>query len=396
MREAVVVAATRTAVGRAKRGSLRDTRPEDLLATVISEACARTPGLKKGEIDDVVIGCATPEAEQGMNVARIVTLMAGLPDTVPAQSINRFCSSGLQAIVIGAESIMCGFADVVIAGGVESMSFLPMSGVKPSPHPGLVDNFPEIYMPMGITAENVARRFNVRREDMDTFALRSHQKALAAIKAGKFKDEIVPVKTKVHPLDPKDRSGPKEIVFSTDECPRADTTLERLAALKPAFDPTGSVTAGNSSPVNDGAAAVMLMSRERAQKLGIRPMATFRYFAVAGVPPDIMGIGPAAAIPKLLKISGMKLEEFGLVELNEAFASQAIYCIRELGLNEEIVNVNGGAIALGHPLGATGAKLTATLLYEMARRNVRYGIVTMCIGGGMGAAGAFELENHKG
>ena len=231
---------------------------------------------------------------------------------------------------------------------------------------------------------------------MDTFALRSHQKALAAIKAGKFKDEIVPVKTKVHPLDPKDRSGPKEIVFSTDECPRADTTLERLAALKPAFDPTGSVTAGNSSPVNDGAAAVMLMSRERAQKLGIRPMATFRYFAVAGVPPDIMGIGPAAAIPKLLKISGMKLEEFGLVELNEAFASQAIYCIRELGLNEEIVNVNGGAIALGHPLGATGAKLTATLLYEMARRNVRYGIVTMCIGGGMGAAGAFELENHKG
>lgn len=396
MREAVVVAATRTAVGRAKRGSLRDTRPEDLLATVISEACARTPGLKKGEIDDVVIGCATPEAEQGMNVARIVTLMAGLPDTVPAQSINRFCSSGLQAIVIGAESIMCGFADVVIAGGVESMSFLPMSGVKPSPHPGLVDNFPEIYMPMGITAENVARRFNVSREDMDTFALRSHQKALAAIKAGKFKDEIVPVKTKVHPLDPKDRSGPKEIVFSTDECPRADTTLERLAALKPAFDPTGSVTAGNSSPVNDGAAAVMLMSRERAQKLGIRPMATFRYFAVAGVPPDIMGIGPAAAIPKLLKISGMKLEEFGLVELNEAFASQAIYCIRELGLNEEIVNVNGGAIALGHPLGATGAKLTATLLYEMARRNVRYGIVTMCIGGGMGAAGAFELENHKG
>jgi len=396
MREAVVVAAARTAVGRAKKGSLRDTRPEDLIATVIAELCNRTPGLKKKEIDDVVIGCAGPEGEQGMNIARVALLLAGLPDVVPGQTINRFCSSGLQAIAIGAQSIMCGFADVVIAGGVESMSSVPMTGVKPSPHLGMVENYPEIYTPMGITAENVARRFNISREDMDKFALKSHEKAIKAIKEGKFKDEIVPVKTKVYPLDPKDRSGPKEIVFDTDECPRADTSLEKLAALKPAFDPTGSVTAGNSSPLNDGAAAVVLMSREKAQKLEIKPMAAFRGYTAAGVPPDVMGIGPTAAVPKLLKITGMKLDDFGLIELNEAFASQSLYCIRKLGLNEEILNVNGGAIALGHPLGCTGAKLTTTILYEMARRNVRYGLVTMCIGGGMGAAGAFELENHKG
>ena len=396
MREAVVVAATRTAVGRAIKGSLRDTRPEDLLATVIAKVCNRTPRLKKKEVDDVVIGCAGPEGEQGMNIARVALLLAGLPDVVPGQTVNRFCSSGLQAIAIGAQSIMCGFADVVIAGGVESMSSVPMAGVKPSPHLGMVENHPEIYMPMGITAENVARRFKISRGDMDKFALRSHEKALKAIEEGKFKDEIVPVKTKVYPLDPKDRSGPKEIVFDTDECPRPGTNLEKLAALRPAFDPAGSVTAGNSSPLNDGAAAVMLMSREKAQKVGIKPVAAFRHFTAAGVPPDVMGIGPSAAVPKLLKMSGMKLEDFGLIELNEAFASQSIYCIRKLGMNEEIVNVNGGAIALGHPLGCTGAKLTTTILYEMARRKVRYGLVTMCIGGGMGAAGAFELEDHEG
>lgn len=394
MREAVVVAATRTAVGRATKGSLRDTRPEDLLATVLVEVCKRTPGLQKKDVDDVVIGCAAPEGEQGMNMARVGLLLAGLPDVVSGQTINRFCSSGLQAIAIGAQSIMCGFTDVVICGGVECTSTVPMTGVKMSPHPGIVENTPEVYTPMGITAENVARRFKISREDMDKFALHSHQKAVKAIKEGKFKDEIVPVKTKVFPLDPKDRSGPREIVFDTDECPRADTSLEKLASLKPAFDPTGSVTAGNSSPLNDGAAAVMLMSREKAQKVGVKPIGAFRCFVTAGVPPDVMGIGPSVAVPKLLKISGMKLEDFGLIEFNEAFASQAIYCMRKLGLNEEIFNVNGGAIALGHPLGATGAKLATSILYEMRRRKVRFGLVTMCVGGGMGAAGAFELENH--
>ena len=396
MREAVVVAATRTAVGRATKGSLRDTRPEDLLATVLAEVCKRTRGLQKKDVDDVVIGCSVPEGEQGMNIARMALLYGGLPDVVPGQTVNRACSSGLQAIAIGAQSIMCGFADVVIGGGVESTSTVPMTGVKMSPHPGIVENMPEVYTPMGITAENVARRFKITLEDMDKFALHSHEKAVKAIKEGKFKDEILPVKTKVYPLDPKDRSGPREIVFDTDECPRADTSLEKLASLKPAFDPTGSVTAGNSSPMNDGAAAVMLMSREKAQKVGVKPMAAFRCFVTAGVPPDVMGIGPSAAVPKLLKVSGMKLEDFGLIEFNEAFASQAIYCISKLGMNEEILNVNGGAIALGHPLGATGAKLTTSVLYEMRRRNVRFGLVTMCIGGGMGAAGAFELENHEG
>ena len=396
MREAVIVAAARTPVGRAKTGSLRDTGPEDLLATVIAAVCKRTPKLKKKDVDDVVIGCAGSVGEQGVNIARTAALYAGMPDSVPGQTVNEGCSSGLQAIAIGAQSVMCGFADVVIAGGVESMSHMSMTGARSSPHLGIMEKYPEIYAPMGIAAETVARRFDVSREDMDEYALGSHQKGLKALGEGRGKDEIVPVKTEAYPLDPKGRSEPEQIVLDTDECAEQDTSLEKLAALEPAFDLTGSVTVGNSSPPGDGAAVVMLMSREKAQKLGTKPMAAFRCYAAAGVPPGLTGIGPTAAVPKLLRISGMKLEDFGLVELDEAFASQAIHCIRELGLNEEIVNVNGGTIALGHPLGCTGAMLTVTILYEMARRKVRHGLVTMSAEGGMGVAGAFELEDHEG
>jgi acetyl-CoA acyltransferase len=394
MREAVILAAARTPVGRAKTGSLRDTRPEDLLAAVLAEVCNRTPGLNKKDVDDVVVGCAGPAGARGANLARTTALYAGMPDSVPGHTVSRACSSGLQAIAIGAQSIMCGFADAVIAGGVGSMSCMPMSGAHQSAHAGIVDNCPEVYTPMGLAAENIATQFNVDRRDMDRFAVGSHRKALEAIEKGRFRDEIVPVKARVYPLDPNDRSGPEEILFDTDECPGA--SLEELATLEPAFDPAGSVTARNSSPPGDGAAALLVASREMAQKLDIKPMAAFRCCAVAGAPPEISGIGPAIAVPKLLTISGMKIEDFGLVELDEASACQAVYCIRELGLNEEIVNVNGGTIALGHPVGGTGAVLAVTILYEMARRKVRYGLVAMSAEGGMGLATAFELEDQEG
>jgi acetyl-CoA acyltransferase len=342
------------------------------------------------EVEDVILGCAFPEGEQGMNMARLVALRAGLPTDVPGMTVNRFCSSGLQTIAIAAEKIMCGFADIIIAGGVESMSMVPMGGYKPAPNPYLMDHLPEAYMSMGHTAEEVAKRYNVTREDQDRFALASHQKAHAAIQEGKFKDEIVPITVKNHYFDENGKLKVKEQVFDTDEGVRPDTTLEILAKLRPAFKVGGTVTAGNSSQTSDGAAAVMVMSREKAEELGVKPLAVFRGFVLGGVDPDVMGIGPVAAVPKLLKKVGVRFDEIDLVELNEAFASQSVAVIRELELNPEIVNVNGGAIALGHPLGCTGAKLTVSILNELERRNKRYGLVTMCIGGGMGAAGLVE------
>jgi acetyl-CoA acyltransferase len=390
MREAVVVSAVRTAVGRAPRGILKDTRPDDIGALIIKEAVARVPGLKVEEIDDVVIGCAFPESDQGLNLARVVAMRAGFPFTIPGQTVNRFCSSGLQAIATAAYEIMVGAADVMIAGGVEFMSQVPIMGLTPSPNPYLVDHNPQAYTSMGLTAENVAERFGVSREDQDRFALSSHQKAARAIKEGKFKEEIIPIPAKVRVTKEDGTVIVKEVLFDTDEGVRYDASLEGMAGLKPAFKAKGTVTAGNSSQTSDGAAALVLMSKEKATSLGLKPMAVFRSFAVAGVPPDVMGIGPVFAAPKAIKKAGLKIGDIGLVELNEAFASQALYVIRELGLNPEIVNVNGGAIAVGHPLGCTGAKLTTNLLYEMKRRNVRYGLVTMCIGGGMGAAGVFE------
>jgi len=392
MREAVIVSAVRTAVGRAPRGSLRNTRPDDLAGWVVKEALNRAPGVRPEEIDDVVIGCSFPEAEQGLNVARLIAYIAGLPYQVPGQTVNRFCSSGLQAIAIGAEHIMCGFADVIIAGGVESMSMVPMGGNKTVPNLKLIEKYPEGYTAMGVTAENVARKYGISREDQDAFALKSHQKAAAAIKAGRFKDEILPIKTKTQEIAEDGTAKFREIVFDTDEGVRADTTLEALSKLRPAFSVTGSVTPGNSSPLNDGASAVVLMSKEKAKSLGLTPMATFRSFAVAGVPPELMGIGPVEAIPKALKFAGLNLSQIDLFELNEAFASQALYICRNLGLDMDKVNVNGGAIALGHALGNSGARLTTTLMHEMKKRNARYGIVSMCIGFGMGAAGVFERE----
>lgn len=391
MKEAVIVSSVRTAVGRAPRGTLRFIRPDYLASEVIKEAVTRAKGLDPAEIEDVILGCSFPEAEQGMNVGRLAALQAGLPDTVPGQTVNRFCSSGLQAIALAAERIMCGFADVIVAGGVESMSMVPMGGNKVSPSPVLVESLIEAYTPMGITAENVAERFNISREDQDKLALRSHQNAAAAIKEGRFKEEIVPVKVIDRYPGPDNKIVEKEFVFDTDEGVRYDTSLEVLAKLRPAFKKDGSVTAGNSSQTSDGAAAAVVMSAEKASALGLKPMAVFRGFAVAGCPPDIMGVGPAVAIPRLMKLTGKKIEDIDLFELNEAFASQALYCIRELGLDLEKVNVNGGAIALGHPLGCTGAKLTATLLHELKRRGGRFGVVSMCIGGGMGAAGLFEM-----
>ena len=391
MKEAVIVSSVRTAVGRAPRGTLRFIRPDYLASEVIKEAVARAKGLDPAEVEDVILGCSFPEAEQGMNVGRLAALQAGLPDTVPGQTVNRFCSSGLQAIALAAERIMCGFADVIVAGGVESMSMVPMGGNKVSPSPVLVESLIEAYTPMGITAENVAERFNISREDQDKLALRSHQNAAAAIKEGRFKEEIVPVKVIDRYPGPDNKIVEKEFVFDTDEGVRYDTSLEVLAKLRPAFKKDGSVTAGNSSQTSDGAAAAVVMSAEKASALGLKPMAVFRGFAVAGCPPDIMGVGPAVAIPRLMKLTGKKIEDIDLFELNEAFASQALYCIRELGLDLEKVNVNGGAIALGHPLGCTGAKLTATLLHELKRRGGRFGVVSMCIGGGMGAAGLFEM-----
>ncbi len=390
MKEAVIVSTVRTAIGRAPRGTLRYTRPEQMATTAVTEAINRAKGLDKAEIEDVILGCSFPEAEQGMNIGRIVALQAGLPDSVPGQTVNRFCSSGLQSIAMAAERIMCGFADVIVAGGVESMSLVPMGGNKLAPSPRLAEDHIETYTPMGITAEFVAQRFNISREDQDQFGLKSHQKAASAIKEGRFKDEIVPLKLVEREAGPDNKINEKEKTFEVDEGVRPNTTLEALAKLRPAFHTNGTVTAGNSSQTSDGAAAAVVMSADKAKALGLKPVAVFRGFSVAGCPPEIMGIGPAVAIPKLMEQTGMKLEDIDLVELNEAFASQALYCIRELGLDENIVNVNGGAIALGHPLGCTGAKLTATLLHEMGRRDSRYGVVSMCIGGGMGAAGLFE------
>jgi len=390
MREAVVVSAVRTAVGKAPRGILKDTRPDDIGAIVLHEAVARVPGLKAEDIDDVVIGCAFPESDQGLNLARILAIRAGFPYTVPGQTVNRFCSSGLQAIATAAYEIMVGAVEVMVAGGVEFMSQVPIMGLTPSPNPYLVEHNPQIYTSMGLTAENVAERFGITREEQDRFALLSHQKAAKAIKEGKFKEEIIPVPAKVKEIKEDGTVVIKEVLFDTDEGVRYDTSLEAMSTLKPVFKRNGTVTAGNSSQTSDGAAALVLMSRQRAEKMGVKPLATFRSFAVAGVPPEIMGVGPAYAVPKALKLAGLTLDQIGLIELNEAFASQSLYVIKKLGMNMDIVNVNGGAIAMGHPLGCTGAKLTTTLLYEMRRRNVRYGLVTMCIGGGMGAAGVFE------
>jgi acetyl-CoA acyltransferase len=395
MREAVVVSAVRTAIGRAPRGMLKDTRPDDIAAIVIQEAVSRAPGLKIEEVDDVVLGCAFPESDQGLNLARVVALRAGFPYTIPGQTVNRFCSSGLQAIATAAYEIMVGASDVIIAGGVEFMSQVPIMGLTPSPNPYLVEHSPQVYSSMGLTAENVAKKFGILREDQDRFALSSHQKAAKAIKEGRFKEEIVPIPAKVKETKEDGTVVVKEVPFDTDEGVRFDASLEAMANLKPVFHAKGTVTAGNSSQTSDGAAAVILMSREKADALKMKPMAIFRSFAVVGVPPELMGIGPVYATPKALKKAGLTLDQIGLIELNEAFASQSLYVIRELGLNLEILNVNGGAIALGHPLGCTGAKLTTTLLYEMKRRDVRYGLVTMCIGGGMGAAGIFENINAK-
>jgi acetyl-CoA acyltransferase len=390
MREAVIVSGVRTAAGKAPRGTLRQTRPEDMVAVVIKEAVARVKGLDPKEIEDVVIGCAFPEAEQGMNVARVALLRAGLPVTASGQTVNRFCSSGLQAIAIAAQTIMCGWGDVMVAGGVESMSLVPMGGNKMAPNPYLVENLPEVYLGMGLTAEEVAGRYSVSREDQDRFAVASHQKAVAAIKDGRFQGEIAPLNVTLKEMGRDGKVAKKAVLFDTDEGVRADTSLEALAKLKPAFRQGGSVTAGNSSQTSDAAAAVVVMEAKKAAKLGLTPLAVFRSFAVGGVAPEVMGIGPVEAVPKALKYAGLKLGDIDLFELNEAFAAQSLAVIKTLGLDPVKVNVNGGAIALGHPLGCTGAKLTVTLLNEMTRRKARYGVVTMCIGGGMGAAGVFE------
>jgi acetyl-CoA acyltransferase len=384
MRDVAILSAVRTAVGRAPRGVFKNTRPDDLAALVTREAIRRAE-IPPADIEDVVLGCAHPEAEQGLNVARQVGFLAGLPDSVPAMTINRFCSSGLQAAAIVADRIAAGSIDAGLAGGLESMSLVPMGGSKIALNPAVVEQFPEAYIPMGNTAENVARQFGVSREQQDAFALSSHQKAVAAWARGDFTAEVLPVKTRLF-----DGEIWREITVDRDEGPRADTSLEKLASLKPVFDPTGSVTAGNSSPLNDGAAAVILTSGDKAKALGKKPRAFFRAFAVAGVPPEIMGIGPVPAVRKLLAKTGLKIDEIDLYEVNEAFASQAVYCVRELGLPVDRVNVNGGAIAIGHPLGATGARQIATALHELERRKGRYAIITMCVGGGMGAAGLIE------
>jgi acetyl-CoA acyltransferase len=394
MEDAVIVSAVRTAVGRAPRGTLNATRPDEMGAVVIAEALKRTPGLEPRDIDDVILGCAMPEAEQGMNVARIASLRAGIPIEASAVTINRFCSSGLQAIAFAAERIRAGGATAIVAGGTESMSLVPMGGHKIAPNPKLVDDYPDVYLTTGLVAENHAREASVSREEQDEFALRSHQRAVAAIDSGKFKGEIVPLTVKkvsgTFSSGDSREKVPDTFLFDTDEGPRRDTSMDALAKLKPAFHVAGSVTAGNSSQTSDGAAAAIVMSGSRARTLGLQPLGRFVAFATAGVEPERFGIGPVPAVRKVLKLAGLKLEDIGLVELNEAFAAQVIACLRELEIDPDRLNVNGGAIALGHPLGCTGAKLTATLLHEMKRRSVRYGLVTMCVGGGMGAAGIFE------
>lgn len=389
MNSAVIAAGVRTAVGKAKRGSLKDTRPDDLAAFVIKEAINRVPNLDAEEIDDVIIGCAMPEGPQGVNVARIACVRAGIPVSVPAMTVNRFCASGLQTIAMGAERIMCGFADVVVAGGTESMSFVPYD-ITSAPNPYLVEHYPDVYLSMGLTAENLVSKYRISRETQDAYALSSHQKAADAINTGKFKAEILPISVTETHANENGLQETRTFEFTVDEGVRRDTSNHALAKLKPVFREDGSVTAGNSSQMSDGAAAVVLMSAEKAAELGCEPMARFVGYATAGVPPEIMGIGPVAAVPKALKLAGLSLDDIDLIELNEAFAVQALAVINELNLPIDKVNVNGNAIALGHPLGCTGTKLSVTLINEMRRRNARYGMVTMCIGGGMGAAGIFE------
>jgi len=390
MKEAVVVSAVRTAVGKAPKGTLKNTRPDEMGAAVIEEAVRRAEGLEKAEIEDVVMGCAMPEAEQGMNVARAAAIRAGLPVETSAMTINRFCSSGLQSIALASDRIRSGGADVIVAGGLETMSLIPMGGHIIRPNPYLVEHYPDFYLNMGLATENVARRYEVSREEQDAFALKSHQRAAAAQDAGKFDEEIVPLKVTFEELNEKGKKISREVTFSRDEGVRRDTSEEGLAKLKPAFHAKGTITAGNASQMSDGAAAVVCMSDERARQLNLKPLARFVAYATAGCPPEEMGIGPVHAIPKVLKLAGLKLEEIDVIELNEAFAAQSLAVIKTLGLDPERVNVNGGAIALGHPLGCTGAKLTASILRELERRGGRYGMVTMCVGGGMGAAGIFE------
>ena len=389
MNSAVIVSAVRTAVGKAPKGKLSATRPDDMAAIVMRAAIEQVPGLRPEEVEDIYIGCAMPEAEQGMNVARVAAFRAGLPYTVPAMTLNRFCSSGLQSIAFAADRILSGAANCILAGGTESMSMIPMGGHKIAPNPALIESDPDTYLSMGLTAENLAREFGICREEQDAFALESHRKALAAIDAGRFKDEIVSLPVREVVLE-QSRRTVREFNFATDEGPRRDTSMEALQNLKPAFKAEGTVTAGNASQMSDGAGAVIVMSEAKAQAMGLQPLARFVAYATAGVRPEVMGIGPVEAIPKVLRQAGLKLEDMDLIELNEAFAVQALAVIRELGLDMSKLNVNGGAIALGHPLGCTGSKLTATLLHEMRRRGARYGMVTMCVGGGMGAAGIFE------
>ncbi len=398
MAEAVIVSSVRTPVGRGYKGSLRTSRPDDLAALVIKEALARVPGLDPKEIDDVILGCAMPEGEQGMNVARIAALRAGLPVETSAMTVNRFCASGLQAIALAAERIRGGSAQVIIAGGTESMSLVPMGGNKISPNPWLVDHYPDAYINMGLGTENLARKFGITREHADQFAVDSHKKAVAALAADKFKDETVPVEVKITALHngngakgkPAPKPATQSFVFDKDEMPRPDTSMEVLGGLKPAFHVKGTVTAGNSSPMSDGAAAVVLVSDAKAKQLGLKPQARFVSYATAGCPPEEFGIGPVYAIPKALSLAGLSLNDLAVIELNEAFAAQSLAVIQQANLDSARVNPNGGAIALGHPLGCTGSKLTASLMRELQRRNARYGMVTMCIGGGMGAAGIFE------
>ncbi len=389
MREAVIVAGARTPIGKAKKGSLATVRPDDFGAVVVKETLKRAG--YEGPIDDLILGCAMPEAEQGMNVARSIGALAGLPDTTPALTINRFCSSGLQAIAYAAERIMLGHSKAILAGGVESMSMVPMVGNTPRLNPTLAETAPRYYMGMGHTAEEVARQYNVSREDQDAFAVRSHALADKAIKEGKFNDEIVPIEVEQHFVDANNKPQVKKFTFSMDEGVRSGTSSEGLAKLRPAFHVKGSVTAGNASQTSDGAAAVLVMDREEADKQGLTPMAKFLGFAVGGVPPEVMGIGPIVAVPKALEIAGLSIDDIDLWEINEAFASQSLQVVRHLGIDQDKVNVNGGAIALGHPLGATGAILTLKLIHELKRQGKKYGVVTMCIGGGMGAAGVFEI-----
>ena len=390
MKEAVIVSAVRTAVGKAPKGTLRDTRPDDMGAAVIKEAIARVPGLAASEIDDVIMGCAMPEAEQGMNVARAAAIRAGLPVETSAMTINRFCSSGLQTIAMASDRIRTNGAEVIVAGGLESMSMIPMGGHIIRPNPTLIETYPDFYLSMGLATENVARKYEVTREQQDEFALRSHQRAIAALDTDKFKDETVPLTVTVEELDAKGKKQHSEIQFVKDEGPRRDSTAEALAKLRPAFQLKGTITAGNSSQMSDGAATVIVMSADRAKQLGAKPLARLVAYATAGCPPEEMGIGPVFAIPKALKLAGLTLDQIDVIELNEAFAAQSLAVIKMLELNPDKVNVNGGAIALGHPLGCTGAKLTASILRELERRKARYGMVTMCVGGGMGAAGIFE------